>query len=31
VFYGSEKMITVDDVGEVLQNLTAAPDITPTY
>jgi hypothetical protein len=31
VFQGSAKMITVDDAGEVLQNLTAAPDITPTY
>ena len=24
-------MITVDDAGGVLQNLIAAPDITPTY
>jgi hypothetical protein len=31
LFQGSAKMITVDDAGGVLQNLTAAPDITPRY
>ena len=31
VFQGSAKTITVDDAGGVLQNLTAAPDITATY
>ena len=31
LFQGSAKMITVDDAGGVLQNLSAAPDITPRY